>query len=80
LKKPKKVKRICRDKKCPRMKIHFTSEHRKPEPVPLRQGVVLDREDFTDYAAEDVGVWTALTEGMPKGTTRVEVNVVRRAE
>ncbi len=28
----RKPKKICRDKSCPRMKIHFTSQHLKPEP------------------------------------------------
>jgi hypothetical protein len=78
--KPKKAKRFCRDPKCPRMKLHYTSSHLKPEPVPLRMGAVLDKEDFTDYAVDEVGVWESLIQGLPKGTTRIEVNVVRRVE
>jgi hypothetical protein len=73
-----KPKRICKNKLCPRKKIHFTSSH--PKPGVFRKGVVLDREDFTEYARDSVGVWEALTEGMPGGASRVEVNVVRRAE
>jgi hypothetical protein len=76
----KKPKVICKDKKCPRMKVHFTSQHRKPEPYPLRKGAVLDKEDFTDYALNSVGVWESLIQGLPKGTTRIEVDVVRRVE
>jgi hypothetical protein len=78
--KPKKAKTFCRDKACPRMKLHYTSSHLKPERVAFRQGAVLDKEDFTDYAVDEVGVWASLIQGMPKGTTRVEVNVVRRVE
>lgn len=71
---------FCSDKSCPRSKVHYTSAHLKPAPVGLRQGAVLDKDDFTDYAISEVGVWESLIQGLPKGTTRIEVNVVRRVE
>ncbi len=81
MKKKPKAKVFCRDRKCPRMKLHYTTQHYKPAKVPLlRKGAVLDKDDFTDYAINEVGVWESLLQGLPKGTTRIEVDVVRRVE
>jgi len=44
-----------------------------------RNVVVLDKEDFTKYAIEGLGIWDALTEGLSTDVKAVDVLVLGKA-
>lgn len=47
------------------------------DPFNCRQSVILQRSDFTSYAADDLGIWGALTNDDPN-VECVEVRVIRK--